>query len=117
MKKLVVSVLILLVLTAGLALAGEMVKVYCTDPKCGYTTDLTIGGGKRSPSITGYCPETRKFVRLKLDSWKQYRGQEYRSPQCPTPLEPIYGKEQISQFLCPKCGKLTLKAARAARFD
>ena len=56
-----------LVLGAAPAVAGEAGTVSCTTPGCGYQDNLTIGGGKRSPSLTGYCRATKKFVRVKLN--------------------------------------------------
>lgn len=109
--------LALLLLLVGVALAGESVQVYCTNPKCGYTADLAIGGGMLSPSITGYCAGCRDFVRLKLASWDQYRGQTYECPQGHGPFVPIYDKEQISRFPCPKCCQRTLKAKSTLVFD
>ena len=62
-----------LVLWAAPALAGEAGKVSCSTPGCGYHANLTIGGGMKSPSLTGYCRSTKEFVRVKLKSWEDYR--------------------------------------------
>ena len=62
-----------LVFGAAPAVAGEAGTVSCSNPGCGYHHDLTIGGGMKSPSLTGYCRSTKKFVRVKLKSWDGYR--------------------------------------------
>jgi len=98
------------------ALAGEAGKVSCTHPGCGYQTDLKIGGGMKSPAVTGYCPREKKFVSVKLKSWA-----DYRKPQnCPggkEPLQPIYGGSEVSKIPCPKCGNLSLTYKRRFMFD
>jgi hypothetical protein len=117
MKKLMLAVLLLVAFTANLAQAGQMAKVYCTNPGCGYTKNLAIGGGMKSPSITGYCSGCRDFVYLKLASWNDYRGKTYKCPKGHGPFTPIYDLSQISQFPCPKCGQRTLQAKRGMMFD
>ncbi len=105
-----------LFLLAGVALAGEGGVVTCTHPGCGYHTDLKIGGGKITPAVTGYCAKTKQFVRVKLQSWA-----DYRKPQmCPggkERLQPIYDGADVSKIPCPKCGHLTLKYQRRLFFD
>jgi hypothetical protein len=101
---------------AAPAQAGESGTVACATPACGYHTNLTIGGSKLSPSVTGYCPATKEFVRVKLTSWNDYRKPiEY--PGCPKPLQPIYDGAQVSDIPCPQCGNLTLKYQRKLFFD
>ncbi len=98
------------------ALAGEAGKVSCNTPGCGYQTDLTIGGGRAAPAVTGYCPREKKFVSVKIKSWA-----DYRKPQnCPggkERLQPIYDGDQVTQIPCPKCGNLTLRYHRKVMFD
>ncbi len=117
MKRLMLAVLLLVAFTANLAQAGEMAKVHCTNPACGYTFDLAIGGGMNSPSITGYCAGCRDFVHLKLTSWSDYRGKIYKCPKGHGPFTPIYDISEISRFPCPKCGQRTLQAKRGMMFD
>lgn len=117
MQRLLIAAMLLWLFSAGHACAGEMVRVYCSNPGCGYTKNLAIGGGMKSPSITGYCSGCRDFVRLKLASWKDYRGKTYNCPKGHGPFTPIYSLEQISQFPCPKCGQRTLQAKGTLRFD
>ena len=59
-----------LVFGAAPAVAGEAGTVSCSTPDCGYQYDLKIGGGMKSPSLTGYCRSTKKFVRVKLRAGK-----------------------------------------------
>jgi hypothetical protein len=99
------------------AVAGQSGTVSCTNPGCGYQDTLTIGGGKRSPSLTGYCRSTKKFVRVELKSWADYREVPPACPDCPEPIEPIYDGSQVSEIPCPKCGNLTLHYKRRIMFD
>ena len=79
--------------------------------------DLTIGGAKQAPSLTGYCRSTKQFVRVQLKSWDDYRKSIPNSPDCPEPILPIYDGSQISKIPCPKCGNLTLGYQRRLMFD
>ena len=106
-----------LVLWAAAAMAGEAGTVSCATPDCGYQHDLKIGGAKQSPSLTGYCRSTKKFVRLKLKSWDDYRKIIPNCPDCPEPILPIYDGSQFSQIPCPQCGNLTLHYKRTLMFD
>lgn len=117
MKRLMLAALLLVVFTAPWALAGQMAQVSCTNPGCGYTTNLAIGGGMRSPAITGYCAGCRDFVRIKLASHEDYRGKTYKCPKGHGPFTPIYDLSDISRFPCPKCGQRTLQAKRGILFD
>lgn len=117
MKRLLIAALVLLVGSAGLARAGQVAKVTCTNPGCGYTFNLAIGGGMKSPAITGYCAGCRDFVRNKLARHEDYRGQTYNCPKGHGPFTPIYNLDEISQFPCPKCGRRTLQAERGILFD
>ena len=74
-----------LVLWAAAAAAGEKGTVSCSTPDCGYHDNLTIGGAKQSPSLTGYCRSTKKFVRVKPKSWDDYRKIIPACPDCPEP--------------------------------
>lgn len=117
MKRLLLAVLLLVAFAAPPALAGQMVKVSCTNPACGYTFNLAIGGGMKSPSITGYCAGCRDFVAIKLASWEDYRGKTYNCPKGHGPFTPIYDMSEISKFPCPKCAQLTLQAKPGIMFD
>jgi hypothetical protein len=115
-KAIILSLLFIILLLADRALAGESGTVSCAHPGCGYQTNLSIGGGRVSPSVTGYCAQEKKFVRVKLQSWA-----DYRKPQtCPggkEPLQPIYGGNQVAKIPCPKCGNLSLSYKRRLMFD
>ncbi|RJR42682.1 MAG: hypothetical protein C4567_06785 [Deltaproteobacteria bacterium] len=103
-------------LLAASALAGESGTVSCATQGCGYQTDLKIGGGRASPSVTGYCAREKKFVRVKLPSWADYR----KPQQCPggkEPLQPIYSGGEMAKIPCPKCGNLSLSYKRRLMFD
>ena len=113
-----VSLLIccVILLLADCALAGEAGMVSCTQPGCGYQTDLKIGGGMRSPAVTGYCAKEKKFVSIKIKSWADYR-KPHNCPGGKEPLQPIYNGSEVSRFPCPKCGNLTLSYKRRLMFD
>ena len=98
------------------ALAGQSGTVSCTTPGCGYHTNLAIGGGRRSPSVTGYCAKQKKFVRVKIKSWADYRKTHY-CPGTRERLQPIYDGSDVSRIPCPKCGNLSLKYQRGRMFD
>ena len=106
-----------LVLWAAAAMAGEAGTVSCSTPDCGYQHDLKIGGGMKSPSLTGYCRSTKQFVRVKLKSWDDYRKIIPKCPDCPEPILPIYDGGQVAEIPCPKCGNLTLHYKRMLMFD
>jgi hypothetical protein len=106
-----------LVLGAAPAAAGEAGTVSCSTPGCGYHHDLTIGGGMKSPSLTGYCRATKNFVRIKLKSWEGYRDIVPACPDCPEAILPIYDGGQVAQIPCPQCGNLTLHYKRMLMFD
>jgi len=105
-----------LVLWAVPAVAGEAGTVSCSTPGCGYQQDLKIGGGMKSPSVTGYCRSSQQFVRLKLKNWDDYRKPHY-CPGSKEPMQPIYEGSEISEIPCPQCGNLTLHYKRTLMFD
>jgi hypothetical protein len=104
-------------LWAAAAMAGQSGTVSCANPGCGYHYDLTIAGGKKSPSLTGYCRSTKKFVRVKLKSWDEYREVVPACPDCPEAILPIYDGGQVAEIPCPKCGCLTLHYKKTKMFD
>ena len=99
------------------AVAGQKGLVTCSTPGCGYHYDLTIGGGMKSPSLTGYCRSTKQFVRVKIKSWEGYREKVPACPDCPEAILPIYDGGQVAEIPCPKCGNLTLHYKRRLMFD
>ena len=105
-----------LLLWVAPAVAGQAGTVSCSTPGCGYQDNLKIGGGMRSPAVTGYCRSTKQFVRLKLKSHDDYHKTHY----CPGSKEPmlaIYDGSQFAEIPCPKCGNLTLHYKRMLMFD
>jgi predicted RNA-binding Zn-ribbon protein involved in translation (DUF1610 family) len=98
------------------ALAGESGTLSCAASGCGYQTDLKIGGGRASPSVTGYCAKEKKFVSVKIKSWADYR-KPHNCPGGKEPLQPIYDGSEVARFPCPKCGNLTLGYKRRVMFD
>jgi hypothetical protein len=106
-----------LALWAAPAAAGEAGIVSCSTPCCDYHTNLKIGGGMKSPSVTGYCRPTKKFVRVKLKSWDEYREIIPNCPDCPEAIQPIYNGGQVAEIPCPQCGNLTLHYKRTLMFD
>jgi len=115
-KLLVLALFCGLVLGATPAVAGEAGTVSCATPDCGYQDNLKIGGGMKSPSVTGYCRSTKQFVRLKLKSHKDYRKTHY-CPGSKEPMQPIYDGSQVAEIPCPQCGNLTLNYKRTLMFD
>lgn len=105
-----------IIIAAGGVWAGESGDLYCTNPGCGYKDTLAIGGGRKSPSFTGYCAKEKKFVRVKLQSWADYR-KPHKCPGSNEPLQAIYSGSDVSQFPCPQCGKNTLQYKRKRLFD
>jgi hypothetical protein len=106
-----------LVLWAAAAVAGEAGIVSCSTLDCGYHDNLKIGGGMRSPSVTGYCRSTKKFVRVKLKSWEGYREAASACSDCPEAILPLYNGDQVAEIPCPKCGNLTLHYKHTLMFD
>jgi hypothetical protein len=106
-----------LVLWLAPAQAGQSGRVSCSTPGCGYRESLTIGGGMKSPSLTGYCRSTKKFVYIKLKSWEGYRDIVPASPDCPEAILPIYDGGQVAEIPCPQCGNLSLSYKRKYLFD
>ena len=106
-----------LVLGAAPAMAGQAGEVTCSTPDCGYRYNLKIGGGMKSPSVTGYCRSTKQFVRVKLKSWDDYRKIIPKCPDCPEAILPIYDGGQVAEIPCPQCGKLSLNYKRMLMFD
>jgi hypothetical protein len=105
----------LLSLASG-TMAGETGEVTCSTSGCGYKNNLTIGGAKRSPSFTGYCPKEKNFVRVNIKSWEDYR-QPHHCPNDQEPLQPIYDGSDVAKIPCPQCGSLTLTYKRKLFFD
>jgi hypothetical protein len=99
------------------AAAGEAGIVSCSTPDCGYHLNLKIGGGMKSPSLTGYCRSTKQFVRVKLNSWGEYRKIIPPCPDCPEAIQPIYDGGDVAKIPCPQCGHLTLHYKRTLMFD
>jgi hypothetical protein len=114
--KIIFSLLCGLFLSASLALAGEAGEVYCTTPGCGYKQNLKIGGGMKSPSVTGYCRSTKEFVRLKLKSYDDYR-KPHKCPGTKEVMQPIYDGREVFKIPCPQCGNQTLQYKRILMFD
>jgi hypothetical protein len=116
-KLLVLALFFGLLFGAAPAVAGEAGIVSCATPGCGYQQDLKIGGGMKSPSLTGYCRSTKKFVRVKLKSWVAYRETVLACPDCPEAILPIYDGGEVAKIPCPKCGSKTLSYKRRLMFD
>lgn len=111
-----IVVLVCFALALRPAAAGEKGEVFCRHPGCNYHTELTIGGGKTSPALTGYCGSLRQFVRIKLDSWDEYHKLHY-CPEGKEILQPIYEGSQVKAYPCPRCGRRTLEYRRRLLFD
>lgn len=100
------AIFIIALLSCGLASAGQRGELYCTS--CGYKQALAIGGTKKSPSLTIYCPQCKKFSRMAFASWEQAtKSEEFVCPICSSKKAFVYrGQSGIS---CPRCGRKTTK--------
>jgi hypothetical protein len=116
-KLVVIALMFGIVLWVAPAMAGEAGTVSCATPDCGYQQDLKIGGGMKSPSLTGYCRSTKKFVYVKLKSWEGYRETVPACPDCPEAILPIYDGGQVAEIPCPQCANLSLSYKRRFLFD
>ena len=58
----------------------------------------------KSPSLTATAVH-QKSVRVKLDSWKGYRKTVPACPDCPEPIQPIYGGGQVAKIPCPNVAR------------
>jgi len=116
-KLVAIALFVGLFLGAAPAAAGQKGLVSCATPDCGYQEYLKIGGGMKSPSLTGYCRSTEKFVYIKLKSWEGYRETVPACPDCPEAILPIYDGGQVAAIPCPKCGNLTLHYKMMLMFD
>jgi hypothetical protein len=124
-KRTLLLTLAFILIPAMASFAGTGYPMKCTD--CGYSSQVRIGGGKRFDQITGYCPESKKFVYL---TWK--RGEKkpepvaqvwdsatgkmidlYKCPDCSKLFMPVQGtaadRSGPGFDCCPKCGKHTFK--------
>ncbi|MBM4275798.1 MAG: hypothetical protein FJ134_15260 [Deltaproteobacteria bacterium] len=115
-KTLFLSLLLAILFWVEAAGAGESGRIFCTAPGCGFEDKFTIGGGMKSPSVTGYCTHGHGFVRVKLRHWNEYYHTHF-CPVCHKAVKPIYAGSQVSPFPCPKCGQVTLKYQRRYMFD
>jgi hypothetical protein len=115
-KLVVLPILFGLALWVAPAVAGESGIVSCATPGCDYQENLKIGGGMRSPAVTGYCRSNKQFVRLKLKSHDDYRKTHY-CPGSKEKMQPIYRGEDVAEIPCPKCGNSTLSYKMMLRFD
>jgi hypothetical protein len=116
------KILALLVLVIALFLvddvmAGQGFLVTCTTPGCGYQTQQTTGGTRKSPGMAGYCLKEKKFVYLKLKSHDDFH-KPHDCPNCGTRLVGIRNPEKdIPLIPCPQCGKLNLQYKLLYRKD
>ena len=106
-KQILFAAAALLVLSAA-AFAGMDYPMKCAN--CGYATRVQIGGGRGFEQITGYCPESKKFVYI---TWK-------RGEKKPEPMARVWDSatgRTIEIHKCPDCAKpfipLRLKPASA----
>jgi DNA-directed RNA polymerase subunit RPC12/RpoP len=118
--------LAMVLLPAMLAFAGMAYTMKCTS--CGYTSAVQIGGAKKFEQITGFCPDSMKFVYLKWNRgekppepvakvWDSASGKTidlYKCPDCSKPFMPLQTKGSADTKSpgfdrCPKCGKPTFE--------
>ena len=135
MTKQILWAALALILPATAALAGTDYPMKCTN--CGYESHVQVGGGKLFEQLTGYCPETGKFVSLTWKRgtkkpepmaklWDSATGEwieVYKCPDCSKPFIPLRlqnaGRDDPGFDRCPKCGKHTFKVdkQRIMMFD
>jgi hypothetical protein len=125
----------LIIIPAITAFAGTDYPMQCSN--CGFESHVQVGGGKLFEQLTGFCPETGKFVYLTWKRgakkpepfaklWDSASGKMieiYKCPDCPQPFLPLRlksaGRDDPGFDCCPKCGKHTFKVekARIMMFD
>jgi len=106
-------------------LAGTIYPMKCTD--CGYSSQVQIGGGRLFEQITGFCPESEKFVYVTWKRgtkkpeaiakvWDSATGKMielFKCPDCSKPFMPLrlktIDRNGPGFDSCPKCGKQTFK--------
>jgi len=114
MKRLVVAVILLAgLLLYDLAAAGQTGQLNCTS--CGYKRRLTIGGSRKSASLTIYCPQCKSFTKRAFASWGEAnREGGFTCSTCSAKCLVYRGQ---SGFPCPKCGRKTTKFNTLGHFD
>lgn len=105
MTKAVLPLLVVLALVfSALVHAGTEYEVACENKDCGFTSNVSFGGGKAFDQITGFCIPCEKFVYI---SWQ-------RNAEEPAPAAKIWDAGSgaiISLYPCPNCGNLFMPIA------
>lgn len=87
--------------------AGESFKMKCTAAGCGYTSQVTFGGGMAFEQLMGYCRKCNTFVHL---SWTR-EGSPLVGPNDkiippPNPLGKVWDAKTgrtLTIYACPHC--------------
>lgn len=113
----------------GLAHAGSVYEVRCTNAQCGFKTEIGIGGGMKFEEASGYCAQCAKGVSVTwprdekpkpapVRFWDALTGRLREIFRCKTCQQPFVKMEHIEDLRhCPKCGKETLKAKLTLMYD
>jgi len=116
------SFIAILLLTQTLQ-AGSKYFTTCNSADCGFGTRISIGGGRFTGAIVGFCNKCNQPVYL---HWSPSSGQSepkplctfwdpsvgsirkvYSCPECKTPFVAI---EKLDEFpFCPKCHNKSLQ--------
>jgi Zn finger protein HypA/HybF involved in hydrogenase expression len=114
MKKLVVGVILIAgLLSYDLAVAGQRGELSCSS--CGYKRQLTVGGGRKSPRLTVYCPQCKTFSQKAFATWGEAnKAGELACSTCSAQLLVYRGQ---ANFPCPKCGRKTTRFKTLMHFD
>jgi hypothetical protein len=125
-----VTSLLLVLLSAMFAAAGETFEITSTDGKKTIKYEVTFGGGFDHEVWTAFCPRSQKFVRVgwlrgkekppqvAATIWDHQTGRTinlYRFPGCPDPL-PVIDSIQAMK-VCPFTGDKNFKAKRVGFAD
>ena len=114
MRKLILAVIFVAGLFSyELAVAGQRGELSCSS--CGYKRQLTIGGSRKSASLTIYCPQCKTFSRKTFATWGEAnKAEEFTCPKCSAKAFVYRGQ---AGFPCPKCGRTTTTFKKLMSFD
>ena len=123
-----VSIAVLMA-TTSIVFAGTTYVVSCQNKACDWEGTVSLGGGKRFRTITGYCVQCGKFVCLRWKRnerapeplcriWDLETGRMmalYKCSDCDKPFAPIDSIAAAKH--CPKCKQASLTASMRRRYD
>ena len=123
MKRTIVTVLIVGIIVP-LVYAGVGIGIKCSNDECNYKSEIDMGTGKLSTTVSGYCVICKKTVtvRFKKDKskivaqvWDSRSGAILDLYECPHCKKPFAEAKQI--VFCPKCNKKTVTTEITKKWD